>query len=249
MPARKHARKAVVARLPRRVREVLFSGTSRRCSVCGSGLRQFISIGSRRDAVCPMCGSYERHRLTWLFLSERTDLFDGRPKRLLHIAPERSLGGRLREIPQLDYVSADLEDPRAMLQLDVTNIPLPDRSFDVILCSHVLEHVVDDASAMRELARVLRSDGWAVLEVPPFRGAVTYEDSTITAPKDRQAAFGQSDHVRIVGEDYPDRIRTHGWSVERLTAREIAADRSLTELGLRETEEILLCRPSRTPSE
>jgi SAM-dependent methyltransferase len=191
-----------------------------------------------------MCGSYERHRLTWLFLTERTDLFDGRARRLLHVAPERSLGARLAAIPNLEYVSADIADAHAMLRLDVTDIALPDRCFDVILCSHVLEHVADDARALRELARILRDDGWAVLEVPPLRGDTTFEDPTVTEPRERARVFGQRDHVRVVGRDYPDRIRANGWIVERHAAEAVANGRDLRELGLLADEEVFLCRPS-----
>lgn len=235
--------KAAVDRLPRGLRALLFSGSGRYCPVCDSRLRRFIPIGSRRDAVCPMCGAYERHRLTWLFLREHTDLFDGRPKRVLHVAPERSLGARIQALPNVEYVSADIADPRAMLRFDVTDIPLPDHDFDVIMCSHVLEHVHDDARAMRELARVLRPDGWALLEVPPLRGDTTYEDPTIVDPHARARAFGQADHVRVVGQDYPDRIRANGWTLERWSAPAVAAGHDPIELGLMLDEEVFLCRP------
>ena len=66
----------------------------------------------------------------------------------------------------LDYISADLESHLAVVKVDITNILYEDNSFDVILCSHVLEHVIDDQKAMRELFRVLKPGGWAILQVP-----------------------------------------------------------------------------------
>ena len=50
----------------------------------------------------------------------------------------------------------------------------PDESFDVIYCSHVLEHVPDDRKAMREFPRVLKRGGWAILLVPINAGK-TYQ--------------------------------------------------------------------------
>jgi SAM-dependent methyltransferase len=226
---------------PRSLRAVAFAGTRRYCPVCDTHLARFIGYRGRTNALCPVCLSLERHRLTWLFLTERTDLTNGRAKRLLHMAPERGLERRLRGLPGVDYVSADLNDPAAMLHFDVTNIPLPDESFDVIMCSHVLEHVPDDRRAMSELSRILSSSGWALIEVPPVRVAETFEDPSVTDPKERRRVFGQADHVRIVGDDYPGRLEENGWTIRRYPAEEIAGDRMAT-WGLKAEEEILLGR-------
>jgi SAM-dependent methyltransferase len=172
---------------------------------------------------------------------ERTDLTNGKAKRLLHMAPERGLESRLRAVDGVDYLSADLVDPAAMVRLDVTKIPYPDQSFDVILCSHVLEHVPDDRLAMRELARILRPSGWAVIEVPPVRVAKTFEDPSVTDPKERRRLFGQRDHVRVIGDDYPARLEENGWSILRFRPADIAADRMVTS-GLKAEEEIFLGR-------
>jgi len=79
-----------------------------------------------------------------------------------------------------------------MVKMNITDIDYPDRTFDVILCNHVLEHVDDDRRAMREFNRVLKDDGWAILVVP-ISGNKTYEDASIVDPAERYEAFGQSD--------------------------------------------------------
>jgi SAM-dependent methyltransferase len=98
--------------------------------------------------------------------------------------------------------------------MDLTALPLLDGVIDVILCNHVLEHIPDDRRAMAELVRVLKPGGWAVLQVPRSEAAETFEDASITDPDQRAALFGQADHVRMYGRDYPDRLRAAGFIVE-----------------------------------
>lgn len=175
----------------------------------------------REDVRCPFCGSLERHRLVWRFFEDHTDLFDGRPKRMLHVAPEASFEQRFRRLAGLDYTTADLLDPNVMVQMDLTDIPFSDGTFDVIYCSHVLEHVPDDRQAMRELRRVLAPAGWAVIQVP-ITAPETIEDPTITDPQERIRLFGQDDHVRRYGPDYSDRLREAGFAVDEIQVADLA---------------------------
>jgi predicted SAM-dependent methyltransferase len=153
---------------------------------------------------------------------------------VLHFAPEKRLEQRLAAQPNLDYVSTDLDRPRAMVKADITALPFPDESFDVILCSHVLEHVIDDRQAMAELFRVLKPSGWAVLQVPiSRRRSETFEDPTIVAPRDRERLYGQADHVRIYGRDFTARVREAGFTVrEEDYGRELGEARA-RRYGLR----------------
>jgi ubiquinone/menaquinone biosynthesis C-methylase UbiE len=89
--------------------------------------------------------------------------------------------------------------------MDITDIQYPDNTFDVIYCSHVLEHVPDDRKAMREFARVLKPEGWAVFMVS-LSEEHTIEDPSITSPAERERLFGQHDHVRRYGPDFKDRL-------------------------------------------
>lgn len=210
-----------------------YRGTGRWCPVCRKSARAFREYGDppRRDAICPHCGSVERHRLAWLFFEQRTDLFDRRPKRMLHVAPELCFQRRLRTRIGRGYLSADLESPRAAVRMDVMDIQYPDESFDVILCSHVLEHVSDDRRAMRELHRVLKLDGWAVLLVP-ITAESTFEDPAITDPAERMRLFGQEDHVRRYGPDYVDRLREAGFEVAVTTVQDLATPDEAERMGL-----------------
>lgn len=192
-----------------------YYGKGRYCPVCGKSSRRFRPFGlvRREEAQCVHCGALERHRLVWIFLQQHTDLFDGRPKTMLHVAPERCFEPMLKARLGTNYLTADLSDRRAMVQMDICDIQYPDASFDAIYCSHVLEHVLDDKQAMRELFRVLKRGRWAILNVP-ITSDTTFEDRSIVDPKERLKAFGQKDHVRRYGPDYVDRLREAGFTVE-----------------------------------
>ena len=194
------------------------------CPLCHRYAAHFETHGlfPRRDARCPVCGALERHRLVWMFFQQETDLFDGRPKRLLHFAPEKAISTRLRAIDNLDYVTADLVAPNVSIRVDITNMPsVPDASFDFLYCSHVLEHVTDDRKAIRECARVLKPEGKAVFIVP-VTAPVTREDPSITDPRERERLFGQHDHVRMYGPDFLGRLQSGGFGVRVFTARDVA---------------------------
>ena len=52
-----------------------------------------------------------------------------------------------------------MDSELAMVKIDLTDIQYPDHSFDVIFCSHVLEHIEDDGKAMSEMYRILGPGG------------------------------------------------------------------------------------------
>lgn len=112
------------------------------------------------------------------------------------------------------YVGIDIS-PRQNINsiADITKIPLQSNTFDAVICIHVMEEVVQDRKAMRELHRVLKSGGWAFITVPTNLDTTTYEDPTITKPKERELAFGEEAHVRIYGYDLIDRLESCGFQV------------------------------------
>lgn len=134
---------------------------------------------------------------------------------MLHIAPEKCLERKFQNLFGDGYVTADLNDPRVQVKMDVTNIPFDNQTFDIIYCSHVLEHVPDDRGALREFYRVLKDDGLVVLMVP-VNVEETIEDPSITDPKERERLFGQWDHVRKYGPDFINRVRKAGFKAEEV---------------------------------
>jgi len=166
-------------------------------------------------------------------------------KRLLHFAPESLFDPVFARLPQIERVTADLYVP-ADLQLDITDMDLPDGSFDLILCSHVLEHVPDDHAAISELRRVLADGGLALVLTPYRPDRPTYEDRSITSPLDRMVAFGQQDHVRIYGTDLADRLRAAGFAVDDLTPSELFDESVVRRCELDPHEHLFLCRAPAT---
>lgn len=190
-------------------------GDKVQCPVCGSNFSKFLPYGRivRPNALCPNCLALERHRLMWLFLQEKTEFFHA-PLKVLHLAPEHCFIDRFEQLPNLEYITADIESPLAKVKMDVLDIPFPDNSFDVVFCNHVLEHVDDDLKACSEFNRILKPNGWGILQSPIYDIEKTLEDKSITDPSERERVFGQRDHVRKFGKDYAERLRKSGLRIE-----------------------------------
>jgi len=193
-----------------------YKGKNYECPICGNRFRKMLPYGNKGadNRLCPRCLSLERHRLLWIYLRDYTDMFN-KTYTVLHIAPEQSLRRRFKKMEKLSYTTADMVSPIAELHFDVMHIPLPDNSYDVVFCNHVLEHVENDIDAMKEIYRILKPKGWAIMQVPINQSLeTTFEDKNITTPAEREKVFGQYDHVRWHGKDYPDRLKSAGFRVE-----------------------------------
>jgi SAM-dependent methyltransferase len=198
-------------------RSLRYRGDGVFCPWCRRSFRAFLRYGFSEyphlNTFCPRCNAFERHRLLWLYFQNKTNLFSAK-LRVLHFAPEYMLQKTFKALPNLSYVSVDLDSPLAMAHMNITRLPFPDASFDVVLCSHVLEHVQDDRSAMAELFRVLHPSGWAIIIAPVDRTrAETLEDPRVILPQERARLYGQDDHVRLYGRDYISRLERAGFSV------------------------------------
>lgn len=185
----------------------------------GKSYRSFLPYGyenQRENVLAPGTLSLERHRLLWLYLKNETSFFTENLK-VLHFAPEQAFYKRFRNLKNLDYTTTDLNSPLADVKADICNLPFDDNSFDFILCNHVLEHIPDDTKAMQELYRILKPGGTGIFQIPQdLTRATTFEDNSITDPKERATIFGQYDHVRVYGRDYFEKLRTTGFQVDEV---------------------------------
>ena len=224
------------------VKKLIYFGFGRYCPVCKSNVRSFRPHGLARrpDAVCPVCGAPERLRLAWLFLDRQKGLFAGASKKMLHIAPEQKVAQLFKAIEGIDYLSADLDESRAMVKMDISEIDYPDNTFDIIYCCHVLEHVPDDNKAISEFYRVLTEGGIAIIQVP-ITTEVTFEDPSITDPAERERVFGLYDHLRRYGLDVKNRFEKAGFKVQLFTPADFQNIKNVSKMALRD-ETLFLCK-------
>ena len=202
---------------------------SRTCTLCGWTGRRFLTF-VHRHVLCPSCGSQVRHRLACaaLFASAR-----GRccmRGTVLHLSPEYGLGLVLK--PQASrYLTGDLATSDADLRLDATALPIGGATVDLVVACDTLEHVIDDAAVFREMHRVLRPGGMALLTVPEAEDLeATFEDPDCTDPSARRRVFGQFDHVRLYGRDFRDRVSAAGFEVTEVDHTAFDADRVSREV-------------------
>jgi len=199
------------------IRGYYYTGSRYTCPICDHSFRKMltggtdlevikekniIGAGIRPNSVCPRCQSTDRDRLVFLYLKNKTEIFNQKAK-VLHIGPEPSLYRRLKKHKNILYVtgtkfSEGFYYHKDIDSIDLLRLPFNDGEFDMVICNHVLEHIINDAKAMSEIYRVLTSKGTAILQVPISNQLEhTYEDSSITDPKLREETFWQFDHVRI----------------------------------------------------
>jgi hypothetical protein len=222
----------------------LYDGEGRECVACGATFGRFAKTHRPQHLGCPFCGAIDRDLFHLLVLERMTDLFDGSTKKVLHIAPEPILEKRFREAPGIDYLSGDLMRPDVMAKVDICNMTFEDRSFHAAICSHVLEHVPDDRTAMAEFARVLELDGYAMFSFPIGTDPTT-EDPTLTDRRARIRRFGQIDHLRMYGPDVVDRFTEAGFDVTTVRPTDLCDRRDLTRYGLDGGADLVayLCKP------
>lgn len=215
------------------IKRVRWWGLHHRCPVCGSRVRRYLPEGypfpvlAELDVVggehwparaCPICQANTRSRLLWWYLQSEERILE-RPLRVLHLAPELCVARRLSAARNVQYCAGDREPRRyrfaaSLCQLDVGALPYVDARFDLLIANHVLEHVDDDWRVLAEFRRVLRPGGRAVLQVPIARRlAQTREDPALRTPEEREDAYGQWDHVRLYGLDYPQRLEKAGFTL------------------------------------
>lgn len=209
-----------------------YKGNNCQCNVCGTKLKQFAKLDNGED-ICPICGSLPRSRRLYKLLNEE---FLEPNYLVLDFSPFRILYRKMKEKKEINYFPSDFEDDFiADYQFDMRNIDTEDDKFDVIICYHILEHIIEDQIAMKELYRVLKKGG-KVLVQTPFQEGEIYEDESIVSPEDRLKHFGQDNHVRIYSvEGLVKRLNDAGFKTQ---IRVLEKD---TYHGFSENERIIIC--------
>jgi len=205
--------------------------------------------GGRLNAKCPECGALERHRFLALLLDTLRPTL-GPVRTVLDVAPMPAVTRVVQRLEPAAYVRMDLGYDARLVDVtaSVTQIPLEDRSVHLALCFHVLEHVPDDARAMRELGRVLAPDGLAVVQVP-WRADVPTEEDLEADAEERLRRFGRRDHLRAYGGDFEARLAAHGLAVIRVNARAYFGSQACAWFGLVPKSNLWILRSTGTGSE
>ncbi len=215
------------------LRGIYYAGNSYDCNICNRKFRKMLPggfnlpiIGEKeiigagtRNHICPNCQSTDRDRFVKLFFDSRPDLLDDRIK-ILHIAPEPGLYRFLSSYENADYIPAakyheGIYYPAEMTLVDLTDVHYSDSEFDIIIANHVLEHIPNDKLALSEIHRTLRKGGIAILQIPYSNNTdLTFERADLSTVKEREDNYGQFDHVRLYGKDYPKLLESVGFMVK-----------------------------------
>lgn len=209
-----------------------YRGKNVKCNVCETELKKFARL-ENGELICPICGSLPRSRRLYNLLNEE---FLKPNFLVLDFSPLRIQYSKLKARKDINYFPSDFDDEFiADHKFDMRNIPVEDDKFDLIICYHILEHIVEDYIAMKELYRVLKKGGKLLVQTP-FKEGEIYEDEKIVSPKDRLKHFGQDNHVRIYSvKGLAVRLQEAGFKTE---IRNLEGN---SYYGLSENERILVC--------
>ncbi len=195
-------------------------GSKRKCYICGrtfncftkyrDGSKKISEFRRRLDGVgsdidnfgCMYCGSHDRERHLFMFFDKLMLWDQMKHQNVLHFAPEKHLQIRISEQEPHEYVKADICPRNSDIRkIDATAIPFRDDMFDLLIASHILEHIPDYRKALSEFFRVMKPGGIAVLQTPYSRLLRNnFEDEGINTDELRLFFHGQEDHVRTFGE-------------------------------------------------
>ena len=213
---------------------LLYKGNKYQCNICNKKLKSFQPFGT--EQICPSCGSLGRNRrlfslLKGKWINEKINVLD--------FSPSRCIYRNMKRRQELKYFASDLSGKFISdYQFDIRAIATSNEFFDLIICYHILEHVIEDIEAMQELYRVLKLGGYCIVQTP-FKEGNIYENYTVVTEDDRRKHFGQEDHVRIYSvEGLKNRLCDVGFSVEILTFNELSEN----YFGFDETETVLVCK-------
>ena len=238
------------------------------CSVCNSRVNSFISLKNFSDGkfvkdlnisgflhpvthyetlsidsfFCPICGAQDKARLYAHYFGLSKTTFSN--EKLLHFAPESGFGQYLKYEYNFRYFSADLYREDVELKVDITNMSdFTNEAWDIIICSHLLEHIENDDLALSEIFRVLKMGGFALIMVPILLSInTTYEDSTIITEEGRFEHFGLEEHLRIYSKnDFINKLISAGFKVESLDIN-FFGEKVFKELGISETSTLYVAK-------
>jgi len=222
-----------------KLRGLLYHGHKVECSCCGQEFALFL-FSPYQAALCPNCLSFERYRLLCRYLRDETD-FGEREMKVLDIAPIWAFQEFCRSFGNVSYLSIDIESPMAMSHMDIRSLDLPDDTFDVVICYHVIEHIDDEPKALSELRRVMKPGAFAVIQVPIYVEK-TIERKDLTSWQAKRILVYDG-HLRAHGpEHYRELLESAGFEVEVNSLVKTLSKEDIKRYGLDRTEDLYICR-------
>ena len=194
--------------------ETAIPGDGAWCILCGWRGDSFDGIAHSESGACPRCHSIGRDRFQYLSLIQRVPRHDG--TRILETSPRLKHAYQRAMRRRADYFTSDYDQRahRGKIRLNLEKMELPDRSLDVLMTAHVLEHVADTDAALGEIYRVLQPGGHLLLQVPLLQA--------VTTPPAKPEFH--EDHTPVLwrfGLDLTERLRSHGFMTTVLVTEEM----------------------------
>ena len=200
--------------------------------------------GFRVNSVCPTCGSYDRERFLNYVLDNYTDIYN-KNYAILHIAPEKNIREKFDASKNTNYITGDIQFGKANQIVDLTNMKsqFKDNHFDFIICSHVLQDIVNEMDAINEMKRVLKKDGILILSIPVCDQLnTTLENHNLVSPVEKLINFGNRNHVRMYGNDYLNRLVESGLFIKGFQANNILCSQEIKRNRFIGGDKVMFCK-------
>ena len=183
------------------------------CNVCSKDTKGYLAgFFPKLSLTCINCFSEDKQRM----ISRYLDDFNFESKKILHFSPEPCLVDYIEKKKSNEYILGDINPSKGIKKINIENIDYQDNYFDLIICSHVLEHVNDDL-AISNLKRVLKKNGIALILFPIIDAwKKTYRNKDIKNKTDRNFHFLQWDHLHLFGRDVEEKLSGDGFELKRI---------------------------------
>ncbi len=243
-----------------RILRVFYIGNKFYCPYCKNHFRKLmpaginipiykelnvVGAGYRPNSTCPRCFSTDRDRLIYLYLNKKLNILEKKYK-ILHISPEPSIKSILRNRENIEYtLGKNYKDKyffnKDFLQLDITDLYYDDDAFDLVIANHILHYIQYDELAMKEIHRVLKPGGKAILQVPiSYDITKTIEDEFFILPQIKEKHFFNYEKVRLYGTDYFTKLEKTGFNIEMINPENEGWLNEINEFALNPSEKLII---------
>ena len=111
------------------------------------------------------------------------------------------------------------------IKIDYVLNNINNSTFDVLIIFDILEHVGSVQNALQEIYRVLTKNGYAIFTVPQKDGLkFSIEGDSSLSPEERTNRFGQSDHLRLFGDDFTNMLKNNKFDVIELSEKNFSPE-------------------------